>query len=260
MKVYIYNTADEMAHAAANLAASILTSCVAAKGNAVFVAATGTSQLAFLAALTTHKEIPWDKTIMFHLDEYIGLDESHPASFRNYLRKHLISKVPLGKYYLINGNAPDPETECRRLAEIISAYKIDIAFVGIGENGHLAFNDPPADFDTDAPYIVVKLDETSRFQQVKEGWFTKIEEVPHTAITMSIKCILKAEVIIAVVPEARKALAVKQTLEGPITPLCPATALRLHPNVHLFLDKDSASMLDLSKLRAHYDIVVKERS
>ncbi len=257
MNVYIYQSSTRMALAAADKAASVLKKCIKEKGKAVFVAATGTSQLAFLDALTARKDIPWPQTIMFHLDEYIGLNETHPASFRYYLRKNLIEKVCPGTVYLIQGDAPDPLEECYRLKRIISQYRIDVAFVGIGENGHLAFNDPPADFETTEPYIVVELDRACRLQQVREGWFSSLDDVPRRAITMSIKQILSSNVIIGVVPESRKAPAVKAALEGPLSPQCPASILQVHPDCHLFLDTDSSSLLDIEQLKCHYEVFLE---
>ncbi|GAJ20624.1 unnamed protein product, partial [marine sediment metagenome] len=176
-----------MGKAAAAEAASILISAIKKKGNAVLVAATGASQFEFLENLTRISSIDWSKTTMFHLDEYIGIPETHPASFRKYLRERLIDKVHPGTVYLIKGDAENPELECQHLSEVISEKKIDVAFVGIGENGHLAFNDPPADFETERPYIVVMLDEACRRQQLSEGWFKTLDEVPKRAISMSIR-------------------------------------------------------------------------
>lgn len=243
MKMQIFNNKQELGKAAARKAADILKRAVATRGKAVFVAATGASQFEFLEALTSLGSMPWTKTVMYHLDEYIGLPETHPASFRRYLKERLISKVQPGEVHLINGEAADPELECQRLGALIGREQVDVAFVGIGENGHLAFNDPPADFLTDQPFIVVDLAESCRRQQVSEGWFNELDEVPKRAITMSIKQILKSRHIICVVPEARKAEAVKAALEEEITPDCPASVLRTHKNVYLFLDKDSAKLL-----------------
>lgn len=243
MNVQIFDNKQELGRAAAQKAADILKQAAATRGKAVFIAATGASQFEFLEALTSLKSIPWDKTVMYHLDEYLGLPETHPASFRRYLKERLIDKVQPGEVHLVNGDAKDPKLECRRLSALIRKEKVDVAFVGIGENGHLAFNDPPADFLTDEPFIIVDLAESCRRQQVNEGWFDKLDEVPKRAITMSIKQILKSRHIICVVPDARKASAVKATLEGGITPWCPASILRTHNNVYLFLDKDSAKLL-----------------
>jgi glucosamine-6-phosphate deaminase len=243
VKIEVYETKKEMGKAAAEKAAELLKEAIKEKNEAVFVVATGASQFEFLEALTSMPSIDWSKTVMFHLDEYIGIPETHPASFRKYLRERLINKVHPGTVYLINGDAEDPQLECERLNKIISRKEVDVSFVGIGENGHLAFNDPPADFDTTKPYIVVELDEACRRQQVGEGWFSSLEEVPRRAISMSIKQIMKSKNIICTVPDSRKAQAVKNCLEGDISPYNPASILRKHERVFLFLDKNSAKLL-----------------
>jgi len=243
MQIKIFETKKEMGKAAAEKAAQILKQAIREKNKAVFVAATGVSQFEFLENLTNISSIDWSKTVMFHLDEYIDISENHPASFRKYLRERLINKVHPGTIYLINGDAKDTKLECERLNKIISEKEIDVAFVGIGENGHLAFNDPPADFDTEKPYIIVELDDICRKQQLGEGWFKNLNEVPQRAISMSIKQIMKSKNIICTVPGARKAKAVKNSLEGDISPEHPASILRKHKNAFLFLDKNSAKLL-----------------
>jgi len=243
MQIRIFDTKKEMGKTAAEKAAQILKQAIEEKNEAVFVAATGVSQFEFLENLTSISSIDWSKTVMFHLDEYVGISENHPASFRKYLRERLINKVHPGIVYLINGDTKDPKLECERLNKIISEREVDVAFVGIGENGHLAFNDPPADFVTEKPYLVVKLDDTCRKQQLGEGWFRNLNEVPQRAISMSIKQIMKSKNIICTVPGARKAKAVKNSLEGDISPEHPASILRKHERVFLFLDKNSAKLL-----------------
>lgn len=240
----IFDTKQEMGKAAAGKAARILRSAITEKGKSVFVAATGASQLEFLENLTSTPSIDWSKTTMFHLDEYIGIPETHPGSFGKYLKEKLVDRVHPGAVYLINGNAEDPELECERLSKIIGEMEVDVAFVGIGENGHLAFNDPPADFGTEKPYIVVELDETCRRQQVGEGWFKSLDEVPRRAISMSVKQIMKSKNIICTVPDSRKAQAVKNCFESEISPYHPASILRKHKNAFLFLDRDSANLLE----------------
>jgi glucosamine-6-phosphate deaminase len=247
VKIRVLKTGKECGAAAAERAAETLSNAIAAKGNATFVAATGASQFEFLNALTKKASIDWSRTTMFHLDEYIGLPEDHPASFRRYLRERLIDLVHPGTVHLIQGDVEDPYAECRRLGAIISAGIIDAAFIGIGENGHLAFNDPPADFDTEERYIVVELDEVCRKQQMGEGWFPAIDDVPGRAISMSIQQIMKSQAIICTVPDKRKAKAVKQCLEGEISPWHPASILRRHSNTFLYLDRDSASLLEKRK-------------
>jgi len=188
------------------------------------------------------EDIDWSLVTAFHLDEYIGISELHPASFRKYLKERFAEIVSPGEFIYVNGSN-NPYEECGRLGQAISRHPIDVAFLGIGENSHLAFNDPPADFETEAAYIVVTIDEDCRRQQMGEGWFTAIDEVPEKAISMSIKQIMKSKTIICTVPDLRKASAVKKTVEGLISPAIPASILRQHPSVWLYLDKDSASML-----------------
>ena len=187
-------------------------------------------------------EIEWKLVEMFHLDEYIGLALAHPASFRGYLLKRLINKVGITRYHLLNGES-DPESVAREVGAELSRAPIDVAFVGIGENGHLAFNDPPADFETEEPYLVVQLDEACRRQQMGEGWFATLADVPRTALSMSARQVLKADEIICIVPDARKAPAVAACFEGEISPKAPASILRTHPRCTIYLDKDSASLL-----------------
>ncbi len=245
VNVNVFPTKLEASNAAADRAAKILQSALDTKSTVCFVAATGASQFDFLESLCKHDEIDWKRTEMFHLDEYIGLSATHPASFRYYLNKRLIEKIHPGKINFIKGDAINTALECKRISEIISKKIIDVAFIGIGENGHLAFNDPPADFETKAPYLIVELDEKCRKQQVGEGWFNSIEEVPEKAISMSINQILKAKNIICTCLEKRKAKAVRECLleSSPITPIHPASILKVHNNVYCYLDKDSASLL-----------------
>jgi glucosamine-6-phosphate deaminase len=243
MKVEVFDTKREMGGSAARDAAEIIRGAIAARGCARVVAATGASQFGFLDALAREEGIDWGRVTFFHLDEYVGLPESHPASFRRYLKERLEERVRPGAFHFIDGEAPDPLEECRRLGELISQDEIDVAFVGIGENGHLAFNDPPADFETEEPYIVVNLDEACRRQQVGEGWFKGVNEVPRQAISMSIRQILKARRCICVVPDRRKAGAVRECLELEVSPLRPASALRRHEGASLYLDRESASLL-----------------
>src|SRR5262249_52017141 len=228
--------------AAAHDAASRIRAAVAGQGRARIVAATGTSQLAFLDQLTREAGVDWSKVEMFHLDEYVGLPDDHPASFRTYLRERLIQPAGIVRFHLIDGGG-DPDAACEALGRTLAARPVDVAFVGIGENGHLAFNDPPADFETERPYIVVRLDEACRRQQVGEGWFKSIDEVPERAITMSIRQILKARAIVAVVPESRKAAAVRMCLEGDVSPTAPASILRTHDDASLYVDTESAALL-----------------
>jgi len=237
-----------MAAAAADHAVAAIERAIERGGTARIVAATGASQFEFLEELTARPGVDWSRVTLFHLDEYVGLPIDHPASFRKYLLDRLIGKAGIRDYRLLDGER-EPREVCREAGEALRAAPIDVAFAGIGENGHLAFNDPPADFVTTDPYIVVRLDEACRRQQVGEGWFASVEEVPQFAISMSIRQILEAREIICVVPDARKAQPVRATLEGPITPDVPASALRQHTNATLYLDRDSASRLAPATLR-----------
>jgi glucosamine-6-phosphate deaminase len=243
VKIEVFKTKAECGAAAADRGAEILRKAIADKGRASFIVATGASQFDFMKALTEKDGIEWQKTTMYHLDEYIGIDDKHPASFRRYLKERLVDLVHPGAVHFVRGEAEDPEAECRRLNDIISQDRIDVAFVGIGENGHLAFNDPPADFETEVPFIIVELDKACRRQQYGEGWFASLEDVPKTAISMSVRQIMKSGSIICTVPDGRKALAVKQCFEGEVSPIYPASILREHPNAFVYLDEPAASLL-----------------
>ena len=231
-----------MSQAAATHAADALKECIRTRGDGRIVVATGASQIDFLDALTSAPDIDWSRIEMFHLDEYVGLPETHPASFRRYLIDRLIDKVGLERHHLLSGER-DPDKVARNVGAMVAARPVDLAFVGIGENGHLAFNDPPADFETEQPYLIVTLDEACRLQQVGEGWFASIEDVPARAISMSVRQILNSKEIIAVVPDARKAAAVKACVEGPVSSLAPASILQTHPKTTLYLDEESAALL-----------------
>jgi glucosamine-6-phosphate deaminase len=243
VNIQIFTTKAALGRAAAEEAARILREAIARRGRARFIAATGNSQLDFLGALLAAPGIDWKRTEMFHLDEYVGLPVTHPASFRRYLLDRLIGPAGIESYHLLDGQG-DTAAVIAEAGRALDAAPIDVAFVGIGENAHLAFNDPPADFDTDQPFLVVSLDEACRRQQVGEGWFATLADVPTRAITMSIRQILKAREILCVVPDARKAKAVRDSVEGPLTPAVPASILRTHPQTKLFLDRDSAALLD----------------
>ncbi|MFI5007428.1 MAG: glucosamine-6-phosphate deaminase [Solirubrobacterales bacterium] len=243
MDVRVFETKAKMGQAAALDAAAILRDAIARKGEAHVIAATGASQFEFLDALTATPGIDWSKVVCFHLDEYVGLPETHPASFRRYLKERVVARVHPGGFHFIEGDASDPAAEARRVGRVIRTCAIDVAFVGIGENGHLAFNDPPADFETEEPYLVVALDEACRRQQLGEGWFAGLEDVPKQAISMSVRQILKSERILCVVPDARKAAAVRACLEEEVGPERPASILRTHPHTTLFLDRASAALL-----------------
>src|SRR5579864_3121616 len=243
MLLRVFGDKPSLGRAAADQAATAIRRAIAARGQARIIAATAASQLEFLAALTQEPGIDWTKVEAFHLDEYIGLPITHPGSFRKMLVEQLVSKTGIKRYHLLEGDAADPARVLREVGKDLSSAPIDIAFLGIGENAHIAFNDPPADFDTEEPYIIVTLDEACRQQQVGEAWFADISQVPKRAMSMSARQILKAREILAVVPDKRKAQAVKACVEGEISPMAPASILRRHPNATLYLDQASASLL-----------------
>jgi glucosamine-6-phosphate deaminase len=243
MLVKVFNSRDSLGQAAADQAAAAIRMAIASKGQARIVAATAASQAEFLEALTKAPDIDWTKVEAFHLDEYIGLPITHPGSFRKMLLEQLVRKTGISNYHLLDGDAPDPAEVVRRVGKQLASSPVDIAFLGIGENSHIAFNDPPADFETEDPYIIVTLDEACRQQQVGEAWFADISQVPQRALSMSARQILKATEILAVVPGPRKAQAVQACLEGAISPMAPASILRTHSNATLYLDKASAALL-----------------
>jgi glucosamine-6-phosphate deaminase len=214
------------------------------QGQAHVIFATGASQFEVLAALVASPDIDWSRVVGFHLDEYVGLPRSHPASFCRYLEERLVDRVPFRTFHYINGEV-DPLAECRRVGDLIRQSPMDVALVGIGENGHLAFNDPPADFDTEEPYLVVELDEACRLQQLGEGWFPTLADVPRQAISMSIRQIMKSRAIVCSVPDRRKAPAVRAALQGPVTPAVPASILQEHADTTVYLDPPSASLLKM---------------
>ncbi|MDF1576736.1 MAG: glucosamine-6-phosphate deaminase [Bacteroidales bacterium] len=241
MEITILDSKAALGRAAAEKGAGHISRAIGRRGSATIILATGASQFEMLGELV-RSGLDWSAVTVFHLDEYLGIPESHPASFRKYLRERFVNLVSPAAFYPIHGEA-NPEEECARLGRMIEKHQVDVAFVGIGENGHLAFNDPPADFGTEDPYIVVELDEACRRQQIGEGWFPSLESVPSRAISMSVRQIMKSETIICSVPDARKAIAVKNTLEEIVSPLVPASILTTHADACLFLDKESASLL-----------------
>lgn len=244
MDIQINKTKEETGIAAAELAAQIIQQAIQYTGEVNIILATGASQFEMLAHLVK-QNIQWSKVSVFHLDEYVGMPETHPASFRRYLRERFVEKAPgLANFYPVIGDAADPQVECQRLAGLLAGRAIALACIGIGENGHLAFNDPPADFETEEPYLVVNLDEACRTQQLGEGWFPTLDDVPKQAISMSILQILKSEQIICTVPDLRKADAVKWAINGPVTNKVPASILQQHPKCSMFLDQYSASRME----------------
>jgi glucosamine-6-phosphate deaminase len=244
MEVHIADTREANGRAAAATGAQRIRESISTTGEATILVATGTSQFEMLNALTSEPDIDWGRVTVFHLDEYVGIPESHPASFRGYLKKRFAQRVPeLAAFHYVQGDAADPQLECRRLNSLIRERRISVGFIGIGENGHLAFNDPPADFQTTDPYIVVTLDLACRRQQMGEGWFESVEQVPEKAISMSVSQILRSEMLVVTVPDERKSEAVRCAVEGPVDPRCPASALQEHDTCQLFLDAPAASKL-----------------
>lgn len=242
MRIKVFASKTALAQAAANEAAAIIGEAIAQHGEARIIAATGASQFDFLDSLTGIPGLDWSKVEMFHLDEYVGMSGGAPASFCRYLRERLINKVGLKKYHLLDGTE-DPKVLIARVSAEIRKAPIDIAFAGAGENGHLAFNDPPADFATQDAYVVVNLDEACRRQQLGEGWFPTLADVPRQAISMTIHQIMSAKQIVCVVPDARKATAVKACFSGEVTPMAPASILQRHPKATIYLDNESAALL-----------------
>ncbi|HLJ87923.1 MAG TPA: glucosamine-6-phosphate deaminase [Candidatus Angelobacter sp.] len=243
MQIKVFDDKQSLSQAASRHAAEAIRQAIHKKGRARVVAATAASQIVFLDHLTSEPEIDWSKVEVFHLDEYVGLSITHPGSFRKMLMEQLIQKTGVVQYHLLDGEGDVSET-FRRVNQAIAAEPIDIAFLGIGENGHIAFNDPPADFQTEEPYLIVALDEACRRQQVGEAWFADLSQVPTHAISMSVRQIMKARELLAVVPDTRKAAAIKACFEGEIGPMAPASILRQHGNATIYLDKNSASLLN----------------
>jgi len=248
MTIRVFADKGALGREAAAHAARLIRRAVSERGEARILVATGGSQFEFLDALVRSPGVEWPEVEMFHLDEYIGLPADHPASFGKYLLDRLVRRTGIVRFHLLDGEA-DPAAECERVGRLLAAAPVDVAFAGIGENGHIAFNDPPADLETAAPYLVVTLDEACRRQQVGEGWFPALADVPERAITISVRQLLKARAIVSVVPEARKAPAVVRCLEGPVGPDAPASVLRTHPDATLYLDADSASLLSPETIR-----------
>jgi glucosamine-6-phosphate deaminase len=246
LQINILESARAAGQAAADAAGQALRAALQSRPAARLIVATGTSQFDFLAALVRQPGIEWPRVIGFHLDEYLGIDADHPASFRRYLRERFVEQLPPGQhlkeFHYIDGQA-EPDSERHRLGQLLQAAEIDLACIGIGENGHLAFNDPPADFETTEPYLVVQLDEACRRQQAGEGWFHSIDDVPRVAISMSVHQILAARTIVCTVPDLRKAEAVARALRGPVTPELPASILQTHGDTRLFLDQAAASLI-----------------
>ena len=244
MKIIRCASVTELGQRAAAHGADAMRAAIAERGAATIVVATGASQFEMMANLVAAPDLDWGRVTAFHLDEYVGMSEEHPASFRRYLRERFIEKlpVPLAAFHPIDGQG-DARAECARLNELLAPLAVDVCFAGIGENGHLAFNDPPADFETTAPYIVVDLDEACRAQQMGEGWFATLEAVPKQAISMSIQQIMSAHAVICSVPDERKARAVKTCLQGEVSNRAPASILQTHADAAIYLDPAAAALL-----------------
>lgn len=243
MRVTICEDKRDVGFQAAQAGALKIQQAIATKGSAVIVLATGASQFEMLDALV-QRDVDWSKVEAFQLDEYVGIPDSHPASFQKYLRDRFMSQVKnLKAFHAIDGSAENPEAEAERLSALIAERPVDVMFLGIGENGHLAFNNPPANFDTEEPYLVVTLTERCRKQQVGEGWFPCIDDVPVRAISMSIRQILRSRSIVCSVPDKRKARAVAMCLYDQISPLSPCSVLRRRNECSLFLDRPSSMLV-----------------
>lgn len=245
MDIKVGSTKDQMGQQAAEHAATLIREAIEQRGEAYIIVATGASQFETLSHLIKQEGIAWNKVTAFHLDEYVGMEITHPASFRKYLWERFVSQLPLplAAFHYLNGEG-DAQAEADRVGEILGDRRIDVALVGVGENGHLAFNDPPADFDAKSPYLVVDLDADCRKQQLGEGWFGSLEEVPKQAISMSIPRIMSCKALICTAPDDRKAKAVHASITGPVTPDVPASIMQQHDDCTYYLDTHSASLLD----------------
>ena len=243
MRVEVHPDVASLARAAADEAGGAIRNAIEARGDANVMFASGNSQVAFLDLLV-ETDIDWKRVTGFHMDEYCGIGPDHPASFRRYMRERIVERTTIGAFHEIQGDVSDFDAECARYAGLLEGHPLDLCCLGIGENGHLAFNDPPvADFEDPVDVKVVELDAACRRQQVGEGHFASIEEVPRNAITVTIPALLRSDTVLAIVPEARKREPVRQALEGPVSTACPASILRTRANVTLHLDTDSASAL-----------------
>jgi len=245
LNVYVYESRPKMGQAAASVIAAEIRRAIQERGKAVLILASAPSQNEFLASLAAAADIDWPRVTVFHLDEYLGMDDRAPQSFRKFLLDRLVNKVPLGEFHGLRGEAPDGKAEAKRYADLLAGNPPDFAILGIGENGHLAFIDPPfCDFNDPEPVKVVQLDEVCRNQQVNDGAFASIEEVPRDALSLTIPTLMASPKLFAIAPGPAKRQAIKNTVEGPISTSCPASILRTHPDAHLFVDVVSAEYLD----------------
>ena len=244
LNVYVYDSRPRMGTAAAAAVAAEVRRLIEARGRAVGIFASAPSQNEFLAALVETPGINWSRVVGFHLDEYLGMDDRAPQSFRRFLIDRLVSRVALSEFHGLRGDGEDGTAECKRYSELLAANPPDFAVLGIGENGHLAFIDPPfCDFDDPQPVKVVELDDVCRAQQVNDGAFATIDDVPRNALSLTIPTIMARPRLFAIVPGPAKRQAIKNTIEGPVATSCPASVLRRHADAHLFIDSDSASLL-----------------
>ncbi|HEX3134130.1 MAG TPA: glucosamine-6-phosphate deaminase [Planctomycetota bacterium] len=244
MELFIHSDPSALGRAAGTESGDLIAATLRSQGQARIVLATGASQFATLDTLVARTDIDWSRVDCFHLDEYVGLPATHPASFRCYLRERFLAHVgALRSFHAIVGETNDPARECARLGALIRTEPIDVLLLGIGENAHLAFNDPPADCTTTEPYLVVDLDERCRRQQVGESWFADLAAVPRQAISMSVRHMLSARTVVGSVPDARKAAALHASIESPLTPLAPGSYLRQHPHCSLHVDAAAAALL-----------------
>lgn len=249
MQINIYRDSNETGKRAAEAAAAWMNCCIQERGKARIVLSTGASQFDFFEHFIK-QQVDWAAVEMFHLDEYLGLSETHPASFRKYLKQRFVSRVPLGKAHFVDGDTLDSALSLSKLEQLISEDMLDLGLIGIGENAHIAFNDPPADYSMQSAFRIVELDDDCKMQQVREGWFPSSVEVPAQAITMTVHGIMSCRKIISVVPHVAKAKAIRQTLESDVTNLIPASILKSHPSWSLFLDHESASLLPIRTVPA----------
>lgn len=253
MQIVIAEDRQQLGRYVAERAADIIRDCLSRQGQANLVVATGSSQFEVLSQLVAQPGMDWERVHGFHLDEYLGIDRDHSASFCGYLKRRFVDQVPLGSFFYLDGSLP-PEDLLNGARDQLRGKRIDLLLCGIGENGHLAFNDPPADFQSEEPYLLVGLDEACRKQQVGEGWFDSLQSVPERAISMSVRQILKANTILCSVPDRRKAGAVQKSVEGCIDPMVPASILQQHPSTELILDAQSASMLSSETMDEAYQL------
>jgi glucosamine-6-phosphate deaminase len=245
LSVRVFDDVESLADAAARDAADAIRTALDDRGHANVMLATGNSQLVFLGALIEHADVDWARVTAFHMDEYVDLPPTHIASFQRYMREKVAAMIPVKEFHYLTGDTGDAQGEADRYAELLRAHPLDLCCCGIGENGHLAFNDPPvADFDDPADVKIVALEPTSRRQQVAEGHFATVDDVPTHAITVTIPALVRARRVLAIVPETRKAVPVREALRGPVVTACPASYLRRQPHATLYLDVESASLLD----------------